>query len=89
MAEQTEKITSSNYGQKAVEYAKKAGIKSFPMISPGMPEWTAWARYYAHLGEAPWAFENTRKGKAKFYTVPTQWPEWFDPDYAGGSNGQP
>lgn len=57
-----------------------------PVIWPGSPEFDAWRTYFLdHLHWRPWAFEATRKGDILGMTVPAQWPEWFDKDYAGAA----
>lgn len=84
-----EPITLKTYGQRALEYARASGQAIFPTISPGMPEFTAWERYFRnHLGGVPYAFQMALEGKIKAMTVPTQWPEWFDSSFIG-SDGQP
>lgn len=42
----------------------------------------AWYWYFAnHLGWVPAAFQSMMIGNTKAFTVPTQWPEWFDLNY--------
>lgn len=54
-----------------------------PVIWPGSPEFDAWRTYFLdHLRWRPWALEATAKGDIVGMTVPAQWPEWFDTDYA-------
>jgi hypothetical protein len=55
-----------------------------PTIKHGSPECEAWGKYFdGHLGWQPWAFRALMDGSLQEMTVPTQWPEWFDRDYAG------
>ena len=59
--------------------------KSPCTIKPGEPEFAAWVDYFdRHIGARPHVLKvviDDRTGKLAF-TVPAQWPEWFDTDYA-------
>ena len=78
-----EPITAANYDQRALSFAQASGLSEFPTIKPGMPEWTAWERYFdKHLRWRPWIFKAICGGQKTEMTVPTQWPEWFDLRYA-------
>jgi hypothetical protein len=55
------------------------------VIEPGSAEWGAWDRYFRdYLGFESLAMKRVRWGQSKWgsVTVPTQWPEWFDSEYA-------
>ncbi len=80
----SEPITATNYDQRVLLFAHSSSISEFPVISPGMPEWFAWERYFdRHLNWRPWIFKAVTRGEKQGMTVPTQWPEWFDSGYAG------
>jgi len=79
------------YGQKAQDFVRKLdpGLRNnLPTIKVGTQEWKAWERYFVgHLGFSPWAMQ--RAGQQHLMgnfdavmTVPSQWPEWFDTEYA-------
>src|SRR5215471_18055799 len=45
-------------------------------------EFEAWMYYFVHhLQWLPYALFTAIRGTTKFYTVPTQWPEWLDLKY--------
>ncbi len=76
-------ITAQNFGAKALQYAKGSGEIEFPTISLGSPACVAWGKYFdLYLKGRPWAYRALIAGTIKEMTVPTQWPEWFDPAYA-------
>lgn len=75
------------YGSKALEFCKtvSAGNKQtvFPTIRPGTEEWRTWEVYFnGFLGFDPAMMKMVRSGKFAAMTVPSQWPEWFDGEYA-------
>jgi hypothetical protein len=48
-------------------------------IKSGDPEFAAWGDYFDRtLGERPLAFRMAIDDPKRGFTVPTQWPEWFD-----------
>lgn len=54
-----------------------------PIIRLGTAEYEAWAKYFVnHLHWTPWALRALRTHQIDAMTVPAQWPEWFDTDYA-------
>lgn len=54
-----------------------------PTIELGTDEWAAWERYFReYLGYDPIAMKRIRMGSSERMTVPTQYPEWFDTEYA-------
>lgn len=64
--------------------ATKAGKKTDPCfaVRPGMDEWSAWAVYLTHrCGKLPRVMREVERRKMDTYTVPAQWPQWFDADY--------
>jgi len=76
------------YGAKALEFCKTvaAGSKekaAFPTIRPGTEEWRTWEAYFnGYLGFDPAMMKMVRAGRFAAMTVPSQWPEWFDGEYA-------
>lgn len=72
------------YGKLALAHARVTGRggdgqEPLPTIHPGMPEWSAWARYFKdHQGFEPIAMMRVRKGMSQLMTVPAQWPDEFD-----------
>jgi len=80
-----------DYGQRAQTFVAKLDVKlraNLPTIKPGTQEWKAWERYFIdYLGFLPWAMKHVglahlaEKTDAAM-TVPSQWPEWFDTEYA-------
>jgi hypothetical protein len=50
----------------------------------GTPEFEAWLRYFDnHLRWRPVTFKMFIADRGKGFTVPTQWPEWFDSSFVG------
>lgn len=48
-----------------------------------MEEWKVWEAYFnGYLGFDPAMMKMVRAGKFAAMTVPSQWPEWFDSEYA-------
>lgn len=79
-----EPITLKNYDEMALKFAQMSGPGEFPIVTPASPECVAWERYFdRQLGGRPWAYRALLAGQIQMMTVPTQWPEWFDPSYAG------
>ena len=78
-------ITEENYDEMAMAFAQREGTdkQNLPTIQPGSPEFLAWEKYFqGHLGFRPWSLTAVSTGQIQAMTVPTQWPEWFDTDYA-------
>lgn len=76
-------ITPKNFAAKALQHAKLSGETEFPTITLGSPACVAWEKYFDQfLRGRPWAYRALIAGTIKEMTVPTQWPEWFDPAYA-------
>ena len=74
--------------QEIANYAKdqtKAGTAKFHVFEPkdiGSPEWCSWDNYLkTRLGFEFPSMARLREGRQKAVTVPTQWPQWFDPSY--------
>jgi hypothetical protein len=52
------------------------------VIRPGMDEWIAWAAYLQdRCGLLPAVMKAVEKRRLDSYTVPAQWPQWFDAFY--------
>lgn len=48
-------------------------------IKAGEPEFEAWGKYFERtIGAYPLAFAMAAGDPNRSFTVPTQWPEWFD-----------
>lgn len=48
-------------------------------INQGDPEFAAWGDYFDRtIGARPVAFQMALSDPKRSFTVPTQWPEWFD-----------
>lgn len=71
--------------EKAGKFIQEAGTAH--TIRQGTPEWDVWMRYFdQHIGVRPYAVQIAiaravmmkEEHKAEV-TVPTQFPEWFDP----------
>lgn len=53
-------------------------------IRPKTTEFDSWREYFEHyLKFEPYGLKQIRRGLLSVFLVPAQWPEWFDPDYAG------
>jgi hypothetical protein len=91
------------YQQKSAEYAAlalahcqtlQAGKKTkvvLPTIKLGSPEWKAWERYFRDfLGFEPALMKIIRSegNPDREFTVPAQWPEWFDAGYGDGRKAE-
>lgn len=84
-----EPITPLNYDQRVLSFAQASGLSEFPTIKLGTPEFNAWMRYFdEHLRWRPWIFKALVGGQKQTMTVPTQWPEWFDLQFAGSDAPQ-
>lgn len=68
-----------DFFRKGLEQIRSTG-KAFT-TKPGDPNFEAWLDYFdRHIGERPMVLRMAiadRKGKRSF-TVPTEWPHWFD-----------
>jgi len=58
-------------------------------ISPGTPEFHAWARYFQHLGIKPRMLTLIEYHQIQTIAVPTKIPTWFDPNFATESPPEP
>lgn len=78
---QGEPVTRKNFFEKG-----KACIElnsSACAAKCGSEEHKAWATYFRdHLGWTPVFLKMLEAGVIEAMTVPAQWPQWFDPDYA-------
>lgn len=72
--------------------AKKAGVSPAdpcfairpidPNTKQPMAEWVAWAVYLSdRCGSLPLVMQQVEKRRLDSYTVPAQWPQWFDETY--------
>ena len=77
------KAKAATFWKAALEHTKLH--HSATAIKPGMDEWRAWEGYFHHLGFKPSVMAAVEQNRTKTgeFTVPAQWPEWFDPGYAG------
>lgn len=53
------------------------------VIHPDTDEYRAWKRYFEWDHWRPFAIRMVDTKQITTMVMPTQWPEWFDPDYAG------
>lgn len=83
------KAKAAAFWKAALEHTKIH--KSATAIKPEMAEWRAWESYFHHLGFKPsvMALIEQNRTKTGEFTVPAQWPEWFDPTYAGRALPKP
>ena len=72
-------------GQAYIAKMKGSGSSPSFAISPGGPEWASWMRYFDWLGARPYALKLVEWGQLPSITVPAQWPEWFDNNFATGA----
>lgn len=83
LAVDNSRVTRENFWKKGHEMIKAMEPAPPPTISRGTPEFEAWAKYFQeHLRWEPWSLKAARTGSIQAMTVPAQWPEWFDPNYA-------
>lgn len=75
----------------AAALAHNQSHKSAVAIRPGTDEWSSWEAYFHHLGFKPSVMTLVEQNRTKTgeFTVPAQWPEWFDQAYAGLSRIAP
>ena len=58
----------------------EANQKDAFAISAGDAEFSAWADYFERvIGATPYHFKLCRDDPDLSFTVPTRWPQWFDP----------
>ena len=69
-----------SYWSKAQTFVSKNQVQ-WESISPGTPEFDAWARYFQHLGVKPRMFTLIEYRQIQIIAVPAKFPQWFDPDY--------
>jgi len=64
--------------------------KAFMLDDADGPEGRAWIAYFdQHVGRRPW-FLRRLLSEGTACTLPTQWPEWFDPEkYPADSRPEP
>lgn len=65
-----------------IEQAKGSGGAPLAVVRPKTEEWNRWQAYFTHLGWEPSAWTLARKGDLQSVTLPCQWPEWFDTEFA-------
>lgn len=75
----TEKLTGQAWWKDAI--AKYPPANWFE-IRRGTDEFASWKSYFSHQGWMPWGLKMLMIGKLEMIILPTQWPEWFDSDYA-------
>lgn len=79
------------YAQLALQHAQTTGKggtgeEPLPVIEPGTAHWDAWERYFReHLGFDPMVMKRVRWGLSNSVTVPSEWPQDFDPSYQTAS----
>jgi len=81
----THRERAAKYHQQVAEYRRKHPNDELTIIKLGTPEWQAWERYFReYRGFEPVVMKriNIDQNPDKAMTVPTQWPEWFDIEYA-------
>lgn len=73
------------YTALAISHVKMKGMGTkdnpAPVIVPETPEWEAWKRYFREVwGLTPivMILAEKKQTKESCFTVPEQWPEWFD-----------
>lgn len=82
-----ESITPTNYHERVTKFVQGLGPCELPNLALDTPEFEAWRRYFDdHLRWRPWAFKAFASQQTKGFTVPTQWPEWFDVNFIGSQN---
>jgi hypothetical protein len=78
--------TAEQFFKKAQAFIAKLPSEErgrLPSLQRDSDELDAWAWYFDnHLGWRPYAFQQFFADRTKGFTVPTQWPEWFDETYA-------
>jgi hypothetical protein len=65
---------------KAREYVKKSG--EWVQVKKDSPELEAWKAYFRGLAWKPFMISQIETKLIESIMTPTQWPEWFDKDYA-------
>ena len=67
-------------------YFAMAAKATHPLeIMPGSDEWASWEVYFDSVyGQRPAAMKLREANMCKHFTVPAQWPEWFDSSFAMG-----
>jgi hypothetical protein len=71
---------TDDYWSKARAFVIKNKVQ-WESVSPGTPEFHAWARYFAHLGVRPRMFTLIDYHQIQTIAVPAKFPTWFDPNY--------
>jgi hypothetical protein len=87
---QTHRNRAEKYHRQVEQYRSTRKTEPLTIIKLGSPEWQAWERYFReYRGFEPVVMQriNVDQNPDKAMTVPTQWPEWFDADYAAASRG--
>jgi hypothetical protein len=67
---------------RAAQNFVKANQTEWQRIAPGTDEFGAWVRYFQSKEWEPFGLRQIRVGTIAGLTVPSQWPEWFDKEYA-------
>ena len=79
-----DRITRENFFARGLATIEATGQAA--AFDLGSAEHEAWARYFdAHLRWRPWALSALERRQIEMLTMPTQWPEWFDTNYAAGA----
>lgn len=64
--------------EKAIAHVQQT--KAASTIQLGEPEFDAWVAYFDRIiGKRPITLQSAITDKDRLFTVPTKWPEWFDP----------
>lgn len=71
-------IDASNYARSSQAYT--AGMTSIPVIHFGEPQWDEWLAYWRWLG-CMWVVHLVEGEGRKSFTVPTYFPNQFDPRF--------
>lgn len=74
-------LKARQFRDRAIAYVAKHGTE-YAVIKKDTPEAEAWTAYFRWLDYDPWAMRALKSGRIESMTVPTQWPEWFDLDFA-------
>lgn len=65
-----------------IEQAKISGRTSLAAVQRDSDEFRAWEEYFRATGWEPEAFKMARSKGLQSVTMATQWPQWFDTDFA-------
>ncbi len=63
-------------------YKKCPDIMAWAEFGRNSPELDAWITYFKFKGWMPFAIRALLRKEIEMTLMPTQWPEWFDTEYA-------